>query len=121
MLPASQKIYGLRDGERATGTLRISSYGCLIGDCRVAFEAAGTPVVAELPVGSSRNGHRDGDPLVIRYRAADPQVVAAEADTDYGDAVFMVALPGLPGLVLLLGAVPAGIAAWRRRSLPNPV
>ncbi|MFJ8358708.1 hypothetical protein [Streptomyces sp. NPDC093984] len=121
MLPAAQRSYGLRDGERATATLVDEpASGRLLVGCRVEFDAGGTPVVAEVPAGSSGKGYEYGDPIAIRYRASDPAVVAAEGDTGYADAVFMVALPGTPGIVLLLAELIGTGFALRKRTSSNP-
>jgi hypothetical protein len=111
MLPAVRQAYGLRDGERTTGTFRTDGRACLFGGCRIEFEAAGGRVVAGLPPGDSAKGYKAGDPVVIRYRTADPTVMVPEGDTGYAEAVLMVGLPGLPALILLVaGALRLGAA-----------
>ncbi|MFF8378097.1 hypothetical protein ACF07V_18440 [Streptomyces sp. NPDC015661] len=105
MLPAAQHLRSLRDGVRAEATLRTPGT-CFLGSCRVAFEAGGRTVVADLPVGSGAGRSEAGTPLTVRYRADAPQVVAAEDDVHGGGAALLALLSG--GAALL----PPALAMW---------
>lgn len=112
MLPAAQHLRSLRDGEQARATLR-SGGSCVLGRCRVEFEAGGRTVVTNLPTGSSGGKNPAGTQLTVRYRAEDPRIVANEGDLWGGPLAMLAALSGAAALFFLLLPVLAE-RYWRR-------
>lgn len=122
MLPAAQHLRSLRTGERVQATLHTDG-SCMIGHCRVAFEADGRAVVADLPVGSGGGKEPAGAPVALRYQPDDPRTVAREADTGGGGALVLTVISGGAALlVLTLSAVAAFFMARQRRTgkAPSP-
>ncbi|SHL37382.1 hypothetical protein [Streptomyces yunnanensis] len=87
---------------------------CILGDCRVKFEANGRTVVASLPVGSSGGKRSVGDRMTVRYQADDPRVVARQDDVD-GSGVVLLVTAGAGALAFLLLSVMAAVQAVRQR------
>ncbi|MFD3992680.1 DUF3592 domain-containing protein [Streptomyces sp. NPDC058548] len=102
MLPAAQHLRSLQDGRQAEATLVAAGSGCFLGGCKVRFEAEGRTVVADLPVGSGHGKSPAGTPLTVRYKADDPQVVAAESDIGGGGAAVATVLFGAGAVVFLV-------------------
>lgn len=120
MYPAAQHLRSLRDGERAQATL-LTRGGCLVGECRVEFEADGRSVVAELPVGSGGGKDSVGTRLMVRYRADDPRVAVREEDLDGGGAAVLMVLSGGFALLSLVASVVVAVSVARqRRAGPVP-
>ncbi|MFJ7192064.1 hypothetical protein [Streptomyces bacillaris] len=115
MLPAAQHLRSLQTGERVQATLHTGG-SCMIGHCRVAFEADGRAVVADLPVGSGGK-ESVGAPVAVRYQPDDPRTIAREADTGGGGALVLAVISGGAALlVLALSAVAAFFMARQRRT-----
>ncbi|MER6521867.1 hypothetical protein ABT246_34050 [Streptomyces sp. NPDC001553] len=100
LLPQAQHLRSLRDGVRAHAILH-SGGTCVLGRCKVRFEVDGRTVVADLPAGSGGGKNPAGTRLIVRYRADDPQTVAAENDVDGGAHMFMAAVVGGAALMFL--------------------
>ncbi|WP_460037782.1 hypothetical protein [Streptomyces cavourensis] len=116
VLPAAQHLRSLQTGERVQATLHTGG-SCMIGHCRVAFEADGRAVVADLPVGSGGGKESAGAPVAVRYQPDDPRTVAREADTGGGGALVLAVISGGAALlVLALSAVAAFFMARQRRT-----
>ncbi|MFE8914510.1 hypothetical protein [Streptomyces globisporus] len=116
MFPAAEHLRSLRGGERADATLHTSG-SCMIGQCRVEFEAGGRTVVADLPTGSGGGKQSAGAALTVRYQADDPQVVAREADVGGGGAALFAWISGgAAGLFLVLAGIAAIFLVRERRS-----
>ncbi|MGW1336157.1 hypothetical protein ACWD7B_17955 [Streptomyces rubiginosohelvolus] len=114
MFPAAEHLRSLKGGERADATLHTSG-SCMIGQCRVEFEADGRTVVADLPTGSGGK-QSVGATVTVRYQADDPQVVAREEDVGGGGAaLFAWMSAGAALLFLVLSAVAAVFLARQRR------
>ncbi|WP_217171428.1 DUF3592 domain-containing protein [Streptomyces sp. AC512_CC834] len=114
MLPAAQHLRSLQDGERARATLHTKG-SCMVGHCRVEFEADGRTVVADLPVGSGGGKSSVGSPMIVRYQADDPQVVAREADVGGGGAAVLAVMSGAGALFFLMLSVVAAVFMVRQR------
>ncbi|MET9506203.1 DUF3592 domain-containing protein [Streptomyces sp. NPDC006622] len=119
MLPAAQHLRALRNGERTQATLQTGG-SCMMGRCRVGFEAAGRTVVADLPVGSGGGKDSVGTRLTVRYRADDPRVAAREDDVDGDGAAVLAVASGAGALLLLVLSVLAAIALGRQRRAGSP-
>ncbi|MFE2289710.1 DUF3592 domain-containing protein [Streptomyces sp. NPDC059452] len=120
MFPAAQHLRSFQDGERAQATMHTSGT-CMLGRCKVEFEADGRTVVADLPVGSGAGKRSVGDPLTIRHRADDPRTVALEGDLwGGGAAVVTVLFGGAALLFLMMAAVAAFFVVRERRGRPAP-
>ncbi|MEU9032401.1 hypothetical protein AB0D46_33840 [Streptomyces sp. NPDC048383] len=114
LLPQAQHLRSLRDGVRAEATLSTSG-SCVLGYCEVEFEVDGRTVVADLPAGSGGGKSAAGTPLTVRYRADDPQVVAAENDVDGGFPVVSAAMTGGSAVLFLTLSALSTISQARRR------
>ncbi|MER6046179.1 hypothetical protein ABT168_01580 [Streptomyces sp. NPDC001793] len=114
LLPAAQHLRSLRGGVQAPATL-YEAGSCMLGDCRVRFEANERIVVANLPVGSGGGRRSVGDHMTVRYQADDPRVVAREDDVDGGGASVLAMVSGMAAPVFLLMSVMAAVHAVRQR------
>ncbi|GAU70271.1 Syd protein [Streptomyces sp. NBRC 110611] len=114
MLTPAQHLRSLRDGVQASATLHEAG-SCILGDCRVKFEANEQTVVANLPVGSSGGKRSVGDQMTVRHQADDPQVVAREDDLYGGGAAVLAMTLGVTSLLCLLLSVMAAVHAMRQR------
>ncbi|MGW3210798.1 hypothetical protein ACWDBC_00875 [Streptomyces parvus] len=114
MFPAAEHLRSLRNGERADATLHTSG-SCMIGHCRVEFEADGRTVVADLPTGSGGGKQSVGAALTVRYQADDPQVVAREADVGGGGAALLAWISGGTALLFLILSAVAAVFLVRQR------
>ncbi|MFI7383727.1 hypothetical protein [Streptomyces sp. NPDC049813] len=79
LIPQAQHLRSLRDGVRTDAVMRTRGT-CALGQCKVAFEVQDRTVVAALPPGSGGSKYPVGAHLTVRYRADDPQTVAAASD-----------------------------------------
>ncbi|AYV32503.1 hypothetical protein HET69_37325 [Streptomyces sp. CJ_13] len=114
LIPQAQHLRSLRDGVRANATMHTRGT-CALGQCSVAFEAQDRTVVAALPPGSSGSKYPVGAHLTVRYRADDPQTVAAAADVEGGGATLLAASTGAGAVLFLLLPVMKTVARARRR------
>ncbi|MFE2207953.1 hypothetical protein [Streptomyces rubiginosohelvolus] len=115
LFPAAEHLRSLKGGERTDATLHTSG-SCMIGQCRVEFEADGRTVVADLPTGSGGGKQSVGAAVTVRYQADDPQVVARDEDVGGGGAaLFAWMSAGAALLFLVLSAVAAVFLARQRR------
>ncbi|WP_238697279.1 hypothetical protein [Streptomyces sp. E2N166] len=114
MVPAARHLRSLQDGERARATLHTSG-SCMLGHCRVEFEAGGRTVVADLPVGSGGGKSSAGSPLTVRYQADDPRTVAREEDVGGGGAAVLAVMSGGGALFSLTLSVVAAVFVVRQR------
>ncbi|WP_308427742.1 hypothetical protein [Streptomyces albospinus] len=114
LLPAAQHLRSLQGGVQAPATLHEAG-PCILGDCRVKFEANERTVVANLPVGSSGGKRSVGDRMTVRYQADDPRMVAHEDDVDGGGAAALAMTSGVGALAFLLMSVMAAVHAVRQR------
>ncbi|MGW6586038.1 hypothetical protein ACWF9X_00020 [Streptomyces globisporus] len=121
MFPAAEHLRSLKGGERADATLHTSG-SCMIGQCRVEFEADGRTVVADLPTGSGGGKQSVGAAVTVRYQADDPQVVARDEDVGGGGAaLFAWMSAGAALLFLMLSAVAAVfLIRQRRKTVAGP-
>ncbi|MGZ9930959.1 hypothetical protein ACXNSR_13810 [Streptomyces sp. NC-S4] len=117
LLPAAQHLRSLRDGEPARATLR-SGGSCVLGRCRIEFEAGGRTVVTNLPTGSSGGKNPAGTQLTVRYRAEDPRIVATEGDLGGGSPAMLAVLSGAVALFFLL--LPLFAARYWRWATESP-
>ncbi|MGW6866570.1 hypothetical protein [Streptomyces sp. NPDC054901] len=117
LIPQAQHLRSFRDDVRASATM-YSGGSCMLGRCKVEFEADGRTVVANLPPGSGGGKSPAGTPLTVRYRADDPRTVADENDVDGGASVIAAGMSGAAALLFLaLSALRAVTLARRRRGI----
>ncbi|WP_051765491.1 hypothetical protein [Streptomyces sp. NRRL F-5135] len=114
VLPAARHLRSFQDGEQVSATLHTKG-SCMLGGCRVEFEADGRTVLADLPVGSSGGKASAGTPMTVRYHADDAQVAVREADLGGGGAAVLAAMLGGAALLFLLTSVAVPVHAHRRR------
>ncbi|GGR20205.1 DUF3592 domain-containing protein [Streptomyces roseolus] len=114
LIPQAQHQRSLRDGVRADATMHTRGT-CALGRCKVAFEVQDRTVVAALPPGSGGSKYPVGAHLTVRYRADDPQTVAAAADVEGGGATLLAASTGAGAVLFLLLPVMKTVARARRR------
>ncbi|MFD3699621.1 DUF3592 domain-containing protein [Streptomyces sp. NPDC058646] len=114
LLPQAHHLRSLQDGVRAPATLHTSGT-CVLGKCKVTFEADGRTIVADLPAGSGNGKNPAGTQLTVRYRADDPQAVADENDVDGGGAAVMAAMSGGAALIFLALSVLKTVTLARRQ------
>ncbi|MFF3014807.1 hypothetical protein [Streptomyces sp. NPDC057939] len=114
LLPQAQHLRSLRDGVRADATVH-SGGTCVLGRCKVRFEADGRTVVANLPPGSGGGKNPAGTPVAVRYRAGDPQTVAAANDVDGGASVLVAAVAGGAALLFLALSAHQAVTLARRK------
>ncbi|MCK1794474.1 hypothetical protein MTQ01_00195 [Streptomyces sp. XM4193] len=118
MYPAAQHLRSLQNGEQAEATLHTAG-SCMIGNCRVRFEADGRTVIADLPVGSGGGKSSVGTRLTVRHQADDPSVAARNQDVGGGGAAVFTVLFGVSALFFLALALAAAIHLTRQRQKPT--
>ncbi|MEU4068312.1 hypothetical protein AB0F25_38965 [Streptomyces wedmorensis] len=109
-----QETRDLTGGVRATAVLMDEPSDCFDG-CRVAFDVADRPVVANLPAHDLiKKFHRDSH-LSIVYASRDPQRIALADSIGTGPIALASLIPFL-GLALVIGSSATWIRSRLRRS-----
>ncbi|MBU7597937.1 hypothetical protein JGS22_009985 [Streptomyces sp. P38-E01] len=114
MYPAAQHLRSLQNGEQTEATLHTAG-SCMIGNCRVRFEADGRTVIADLPVGSGGGKRSVGTRLTVRHQADDPSVAARDQDVSGGGAAVFAVVFGVSALFFLALTLAAAIHLTRQR------
>ncbi|WP_020135827.1 hypothetical protein [Streptomyces sp. 351MFTsu5.1] len=113
-----RRVTQVADGVRAVGTFHAEGANCWRHRCWVDFVVDGKRVEADLPALTSARKNkvaRDGEPIVVRYRASDPTVVAEDDGTGYVFA--MTALTSIPAFGLLIAALTCRFPVRRAKRL----
>lgn len=114
LIPTIGENVRLEHGIRTVGVIHQAPEGYGGDRLWVRFQAAGRPVLAELPRITNVHGLHDGSTLPIRYQAGHPERVAAERDLGPGSILVLTALT-LVGAVNAAHAIGTGLRDRRRR------
>ncbi|MFD0142592.1 MULTISPECIES: hypothetical protein [unclassified Streptomyces] len=109
-----QETRDLNGGVGATAVLMDEPSDCF-GGCRVTFDVAGSPVVAELPAYELIKKFHKGSDLSIVHASRDPQRIALADGIGPGPIALASLIPVL-GLTLAITSSATWIRSRMRRS-----